>query len=76
MRSMSYHGILQDMEALEDAVEALPIRCLYHGDDIEAPKDLPEWTRSSYDGACCQTGRPALYRRRGEAALERLRENL
>lgn len=75
---MTYHGILADMEALEDAVEVLPTRCLYHEEKIEydllshaGPIDS-----DSYDGACCATGKPALYRRRAEAALERLRENL
>jgi hypothetical protein len=74
---MSYHGILMDMEMIEDAIEALPTQCLYHGDKVEAA-DIgvaPLW-QQSYDGACCATGKPALYRRRAEAALERLRENL
>lgn len=72
---MSYHGILADVEALKDAIEALPTKCLYHEGKITA---LERWGQgdSRYDGACCATGKPALYRRRAEAALERLRENL
>ena len=72
---MSYHGILADVEALEDAVEALPTQCLYHGDKLEAT-DHVFTDRILYDGACCASGQPALYRRRAEAALKRLRENL
>jgi hypothetical protein len=72
---MSYHGILADVEALEDAVEALPIRCLYHGDRLEA-SDQPFPDPDLYDGACCASGKPALARRRAEVALRRLRENL
>ena len=70
---MSYHGILADVEALEDAVEALPTRCLYHGGSLDSPTTA---SGLAYDGACCSSGQPALYRRRAEAALKRLRENL
>jgi hypothetical protein len=78
---MSYHGILADVEALEDAIEALPTKCLYHGDKLTGTElginpYLINPLSNPYDGACCQSGKPALFRRRAEAALQRLRENL
>lgn len=67
---MTYQGFGADLEALENAIEALPTQCLYHGDKIDC------FSRADYDGACCQSGKPALYRRRAEVALERMREQL
>jgi len=77
---MSYHGILADVEALENAIESLPTQCLYHGDKIELA-DHSEWDGNhfaliNYDGACCATGKQALYRRQAVVALQHLRENL
>lgn len=56
-----------EFRAIRAAVECLPSTCRYHGDEIEP---YPASTRE----ACCDTGVPALRRRRAEEALARLEE--
>lgn len=51
-----------EVAVVRDAIEHLPERCRYHGDDLE-------WGLRRE--VCCDTGKPALARRRAEAALRR-----
>jgi len=73
---MSYHGILADVEALETAIESLPTQCLYHGDKLTRSEINAAFVPDLNNGACCGSGKRALYRRRAEVALQHLRENL
>lgn len=54
-----------DLRTIRAAIECLPSTCRYHGDEVEP---YPASTRE----ACCDTGVPALRRRRAEALLARL----
>lgn len=54
-----------DLAKIQRALEALPKTCKYHGDKLDGGS---HW----YDGACCETGKPSLYRREAEAALQRV----
>lgn len=56
-----------DMNAIRAALDYLPRECRYHGDRIEMPGIVG-------DGGCCDTGRPALARRRALEAVQRLSE--
>jgi len=73
---MSYHGILADVEALENAIESLPTQCLYHGDKLTRSAINADFLPDLNDGACCASGKQALYRRQAVVALQHLRENL
>lgn len=54
-----------DLADIRRALEALPETCRYHGDKL--------WRGGQfYDGACCETGKPSLYRHQAEDALKRL----
>lgn len=55
-----------DLAAVRMALEHLPARCRYHGDDT-AP--TPGLIRRE---ACCDTGTPAQRRKEAMAALERI----
>lgn len=55
-----------DLKAIKAAIDLLPAKCQYHGDQIV--RDYGMWRGE----ACCDTGKPALARRQAEAALERL----
>lgn len=55
-----------DLATIRLAIEMLPALCQYHGEQLV--RDYG-WDRGSY---CCETGKPALARRKAEAALERL----
>jgi hypothetical protein len=55
-----------DLKAIRRAVEMLPAKCQYHGDEIV--RDYGMWRGE----ACCDTGKPALARREAEEALRRL----
>jgi hypothetical protein len=57
------HG---DLAAIRRALEALPERCRYHGDELVSKR--PFWG----DDSCCDTGKPSLYRRRALEALNRI----
>lgn len=51
-----------DATTIRRALEALPATCRYHGDELE-------WGLRRE--ACCDTGKPALLRRKAEDALKR-----
>jgi hypothetical protein len=54
-----------DLALVRQAIEMLPATCRYHGDNLERSYD--------YTGRhCCDTGKPALARRKAEEALRRL----
>lgn len=55
-----------DLATIRAAVAALPATCRYHEDRIDPGPGL-----FGREG-CCDTGRPALLRRRAEEALTRL----
>lgn len=58
-----------DLQTLKVALTQLPIKCRYHGDRLQR--------EDTWNGIyCCDTGRPALLRRRAEAALQRLESRL
>lgn len=56
-----------DAALIQRALETIPATCRYHGDNLEQDYGLHG------TGSCCDTGRPALYRRHAEAALLRAR---
>lgn len=60
------HAIQRDFATVRRAIEALPAKCQYHGDEIV--RDYGMWRGE----ACCDTGKPALARREAEEALRRL----
>ena len=62
---------MTDADLIRRALEEIPVECRYHGDQLERPE---RWARFPHD-PCCDTGRPSLYRRVAEAALERLLED-
>lgn len=55
-----------DLSTIRAALEQLPETCLYHGDQLDPPTD--RWPRE----ACCDTGVPALRRRKAMEALDAL----
>jgi hypothetical protein len=56
-------AIGKSLPALRQAIAELPAVCRYHGDQLEPH-------RPSYGSeSCCDTGRPAMRRRRAEEAL-------
>ena len=55
----------RDAKAIQEALDALPAICHYHGDKIV--RDYGMWRGE----ACCDTGKPSLLRRDAEAALQR-----
>lgn len=57
---------MSDLSAIRRALEKLPATCRYHGDKIDPPNDM--WRRE----ACCDTGIPAMRRRRAEEQLQAL----
>jgi hypothetical protein len=59
-----------DLRTLRTAIETLPRTCKYHGEDIEPL--APAFSAWPYREACCDTGVPALRRRRAEEVLARL----
>lgn len=52
--------------ALRRALAELPAVCRYHGERLDP--DGPSWARE----ACCDTGKPAMRRRKAEEALRAL----
>jgi hypothetical protein len=54
-----------DAAIIQAALDTIPVTCRYHGDDLE-------WGLRR--DACCDTGKPALARRKAEAALKRSEE--
>ena len=61
-------AIRRELAVIVEAIEMLPATCKYHGSKLERE-------RSTYwhgDGACCDTGKTALARRKAEEALRRL----
>lgn len=58
-----------DLQALRVALTELPRNCRYHGERLQRD--------DTWNGVyCCDTGRPALLRRRAEDALKRLETRL
>ncbi len=55
-----------DLAIVREAIEELPDVCQYHGDLLV--RDYGQWRGE----ACCDTGKPALARRKAEEALRRL----
>ena len=55
----------RELAIVREAIEMLPATCKYHGDNLDGGS---HW----YGGACCDTGRPSLARRKAEEALRRL----
>jgi hypothetical protein len=55
---------VSDRELIRAALECLPEECRYHGARLDHGGIVS-------DGACCDTGRPALARRRALEALRR-----
>ncbi len=55
-----------DLAIVREAIEELPATCQYHGDQLV--RDYGQWRGDS----CCDTGKPALARRKAEEALRRL----
>ena len=55
-----------DLVIVRAAIEMLPATCKYHGDELL--RGHGPWR----DEACCDTGKPALARRKAEEALRRL----
>ena len=55
-----------DLAIVKQAIEMLPATCHYHGDELL--RGHGPWR----DEACCDTGKPALARRKAEEALRRL----
>jgi len=55
-----------DLAVVREAVEQLPATCQYHGEALV--RDYGMWRGD----ACCDTGKPALARRKAEEALRRL----
>lgn len=59
-------AIGQALPALRRALAELPAVCRYHGDRLDPH-------RPSYGSeSCCDTGRPAMRRRKAEEALKHL----
>ncbi|MEU6229975.1 hypothetical protein [Streptomyces sp. NPDC047042] len=55
-----------DLATIRAALERLPSRCRYHGDDTAPPPGLIRRE------ACCDTGIPTQRRKNALAALERV----
>ncbi len=55
-----------DLAIVREAIEELPATCQYHGDQLV--RDYGAWRGDP----CCETGKPALARRKAEEALRRL----
>jgi len=62
-----------DIETVRRALGRMPASCRYHGDRLLWSETTSVRTAMSRpDDPCCETGRPALYRREALAALERI----
>ena len=57
---------MADFSAVWRALEKLPATCRYHGDKIDPPEGLLRRE------ACCDTGTPAVRRRKAEEQLQAL----
>lgn len=55
----------RDAALIQRALEALPAECAYHGAEFVVDYGI------CGDGSCCDTGRPSMYRRFAEEALQR-----
>ncbi|MCW7941678.1 hypothetical protein AAW14_06445 [Streptomyces hygroscopicus] len=54
---------MPDLSAIRRALEKLPATCRYHGEKIDPPEGLIRRE------ACCDTGIPAMRRRKAEEQL-------
>jgi hypothetical protein len=59
-----------DAAAIRAALQELPSRCRYHGDDTAPPSGLIRRE------ACCDTGIPAQRRKEAEAVLNRITQEV
>lgn len=57
---------MPDLSVIRAALEKLPATCRYHGDKIDPPESLIRRE------ACCDTGIPAMRRRKAEEQLQAL----
>lgn len=57
-------GTNPDIDVIRAAIVELPGQCRYHGQNLDPFDAMHE--------ACCDTGRPALRRRKAMAALKRI----
>lgn len=55
----------RDAVLIQQALDALPAQCRYHGDQFEVDYGLHGV------GSCCDTGKPSMYRAEATRALQR-----